>query len=130
MILSPEPVYTVAEVASALKLSTETVRRRITSGQLDAIEIGGHAVSHARRQYRIPSKSLVAWLGADAVRDVFGIGRGLQALQDAFAEVAPEARAALIDEAQRWARAQPTTARTAAERTATATEIAARFPKR
>ena len=126
MILSPEPVYTVAEVASALKLSTETVRRRIASGELDAIEIGTDA---QRRQYRIPTKSLVAWLGADAVRDVFGIGRGLQALHDAFADVDSDARAALIDEAQRWARAQSVIEKPA-QRSVTPTEIAARFPER
>lgn len=126
MVSFPEPIYTVAEVASALKLSTETVRRRIASGELDAIEIGTDA---QRRQYRILTKSLVAWLGVDAVRDVFGIGRGLQALSEAFADVDEAARATLIDEAQRWARAQVTDVKPV-QRSVTPIEIAARFPKR
>ena len=124
-MLQNEPVYTIAEVASALKLSSETVRRRITSGELHAIEIGGLP----RRQYRILARDLAAWIGEDAAKAVFGIGHGLDALQTAFADLEPKARAALIDEAQTWARAK-TVAPAATGRTVSREEISKRFPKK
>jgi excisionase family DNA binding protein len=124
-MLQTEPVYTISEVATALKLSSETVRRRISSGELHAIEIGGQP----RRQYRILARDLAAWIGQDAARAVFGIGHGLDALQTAFADLEPNARTTLIDEAQSWARAQ-TNAPTATGRTASREEMRKRFPKK
>ena len=100
--LQTEPVYTIAEVASALKISTETVRRRIVSGELHAIEIG----ADSRRQYRILARDLTAWIGAEAARAVFGIGQGLDALREAFAGLNDTERSELIDEAQVWARSK------------------------
>ena len=124
-MLQTEPVYTISEVANALKLSSETVRRRITSGELHAIEIGGLP----RRQYRILARDLAAWIGEDAAKAVFGIGHGLDALQAAFADLEPKARTALIDEALTWARAQ-TTAPAATGRSVSREEIGKRFPKK
>jgi excisionase family DNA binding protein len=124
-MLQTEPVYTISEVASALKLSSETVRRRITSGELHAIEIGGLP----RRQYRILARDLAAWIGEDAAKAVFGIGHGLDALQAAFADLEPKARTALIDEGQTWARAKTDTP-AATGRSVSREEISKRFPKK
>jgi excisionase family DNA binding protein len=124
-MLQTEPVYTITEVANALKLSSETVRRRITSGELHAIEIGGLP----RRQYRILARDLAAWIGEDAAKAVFGIGHGLDALQAAFADLEPKARTALIDEAQSWARGKTNTP-AATGRTVSREEIGKRFPKK
>ena len=125
MMLQTEPVYTISEVASALKLSSETVRRRITSGELHAIEIGGLP----RRQYRILARDLAAWIGEDAAKAVFGIGHGLYALQTALADLEPNARAELINEAQTWARAKTGTP-AATGRSVSREEISKRFPKK
>ena len=125
MMPQTEPVYTISEVANALKLSSETVRRRITSGELHAIEIGGQP----RRQYRILARDLTAWIGEDAARAVFGIGHGLNALQAAFTDLEPHARTALIDEAQTWARTQTDTPAPTGQ-TVSNEEIKKRFPKK
>ncbi len=125
MMPQTEPVYTISEVANALKLSSETVRRRITSGELHAIEIGGQP----RRQYRILARDLTAWIGEDAARAVFGIGHGLNALQAAFTDLEPNARTALIDEAQTWARTQTDTPAPTGQ-TVSNEEIKKRFPKK
>ena len=121
--LQTEPVYTIAEIANALKISPETVRRRIVSGELHAIEIGGDP----RRQYRILARDLSAWIGAEAARAVFGIGQGLDALREAFAGLHETEREALIDEAQAWAK--PKTDRpTLVGRAVSLEEIKTRFP--
>ncbi len=45
-----EPLYTVAQAAVLLAVSERTVRRRIASGELVAVKVGG--------QYRVPSSAL------------------------------------------------------------------------
>ena len=117
-----EPVYTIAEVATALKISTETVRRRIVSGELHAIEIGGDP----RRQYRILARDLTAWIGAEAARAVFGIGQGLESLREAFAGLNDTERSTLIDEAQAWAKSKTNKPKLVG-RTASLEEIKTRF---
>jgi excisionase family DNA binding protein len=121
--LQTESVYTIAEVASALKISTETVRRRIVSGELHAIEIGGDP----RRQYRILARDLSAWIGVEAARAIFGIGQGLDALREAFAGLNETERLALIDEAQIWARSKTNELKLVG-RAASLEEIKTRFP--
>ena len=81
------------------------MRRRIINAAFHAIKIGGLP----RRQYRILARDLAAWIGEDAAKAVFGIGHGLDALQTDFADLEPNARASLIDEAQTWARAKTVT---------------------
>ncbi len=122
-ILQTEPVYTIAEVASALKISSETVRRRIVSGELHAIEIG----ADPRRQYRILARDLNAWIGAEAARAIFGIGQGLDALREAFAGLNDTERSVLIDEAQVWAKSK-TNKPELVGRTVSLEEIKTRFP--
>jgi excisionase family DNA binding protein len=119
-----EIVYTVAEIATALKVSSETIRRRIVEGELHAIEIGGSP----RRQYRVLAKDLSAWIGPEAAASIFGIGRGLDQLQKAFALLEPSEREALINEAQAWARAQMPTPKPTG-RVASRELISSRFPK-
>ncbi len=45
-----EPLYTVAQAAALLAVSERTVRRRIASGEVVAVKVGG--------QYRVPSSAL------------------------------------------------------------------------
>ncbi len=45
-----EPLYTVAQAAALLAVSERTVRRRIASGELAAVKVGG--------QYRVPSSAI------------------------------------------------------------------------
>jgi putative molybdopterin biosynthesis protein len=55
MLMTQEEVYTIEEVAKILKVSEETVRRLIASGDLDARRVG--------RQYRITRESINKFLG-------------------------------------------------------------------
>ncbi len=45
-----EPLYTVAQAAALLAVSERTVRRRIASGEVAAVKVGG--------QYRVPASAL------------------------------------------------------------------------
>ncbi len=45
-----EPLYTVAQAAALLAVSERTVRRRIASGDVAAVKVGG--------QYRVPASAL------------------------------------------------------------------------
>lgn len=115
-------VYTVAEVAAALRVSSETIRRKIANRELRAVEVS----SGPRRQYRLLARDLAAWLGPDTASTVFGVGAGLDSLERAFAPLAPEAREALLEEAKSWTR-ERTPERELAGRTASPQEIARRF---
>lgn len=64
-------VYTVGEVASRLKISTETLRRKIAAGELSAVTVN----AGERKHHRITSSQLRAWLGADACAVLFPVGR-------------------------------------------------------
>ena len=48
-------VYTIAEAAKLLRVSDDTIRRMISSGELEAHQV--------RRQWRIPKKALEKYLG-------------------------------------------------------------------
>jgi excisionase family DNA binding protein len=119
-----QTVYTVAEVAAGLRLSDETVRRKIQSGELHALQIG----TGSRKVLRILAGDLVRWLGPQPARKVFGIGEDLDTLERAFARLEPSEREALIEQALASAKAQAPK-RELTGRTASAPEIAARFPK-
>jgi excisionase family DNA binding protein len=56
-------VYTPAEVARALRVNEETVRREIRRDQLGAVQVG--------RQYRITVPDLIAWLGQERYLELF-----------------------------------------------------------
>jgi excisionase family DNA binding protein len=58
-----QPIYTSAEVASALRVSEESVRREIRRGRLTAARIGN--------QYRLTANDLAAWLGESRYRELF-----------------------------------------------------------
>lgn len=73
-------VFTPAEVARVLRVTSETVRRKIVSGELGAIEVGGKQ----RKQYRITLADLSGWLGPERAAQLFGIGAGLNALETAM----------------------------------------------
>jgi excisionase family DNA binding protein len=119
-----ERVYTVSEVAAALRVSNETIRRKISAGELRAIEIGGGS----RRQYRILARDLAAWLGPEEARALFGVGEGLEALRAIFMPLSETERERLIAKAVRWAREHMPEPEPSG-RTVSPEEIAARFKR-
>jgi excisionase family DNA binding protein len=58
-----QPIYTSAEIARALRVSEESVRREIRRGALTAARIGN--------QYRLTANDLAAWLGESRYRELF-----------------------------------------------------------
>jgi excisionase family DNA binding protein len=58
-----QPIYTSSEVANALRVSEESVRREIRRGTLTAARIGN--------QYRMTANDLAAWLGESRYRELF-----------------------------------------------------------
>ena len=121
---SKQAVFTVADVAEGLRMSDETIRRKIQSGELHAFQVG----QGNRRTLRILAQDLVQWLGPDVARSVFGIGDGLAELERAFAVLEPDDREALIAQAVAFAK-ETSPERALTGRTLDAKEIKARFPK-
>jgi len=91
-----EQVFTVAEVARTLKISGETVRRKIAAGELEALEVS----IKPRKQYRILYSDLTRWLGLERAGRLFGVGEGLKAVEAAFATLPPQQRERLLE----WSR--------------------------
>ncbi len=117
-------VFTIAEVARVLRVSNETIRRKIISGELEAVEVS----STPRKTYRIHPRAIVRWLGPEKAREYFGIGQGFHELRELFLKVPEEERMQIIDEAIAWAKAQrPEPELTG--RVLTKEEIAERFKK-
>lgn len=59
--VTQEPEYlTLPEVAIALQVSVPTVRRKITEGELPAVQLGGPGSS-----LRVPRAALTAWLWSE-----------------------------------------------------------------
>lgn len=79
---SNKTVFTPVEVAQVLRITSETVRRKILSGELGAIEVGGEK----RKQYRITLTDLNRWLGPERSAQLFGADAGLYALGEALAK--------------------------------------------
>ena len=100
--IAEKNLYSVSEVAKALHVSGETIRRKIASGELNAVEVG----SAKRKQYRILAKDLIQWLGEDNATEIFGFARGLETLKELFETLSPKERSELILEANKWARSQ------------------------
>lgn len=121
--LSSVLVFTPAEVAGVLRVTPETIRRKIVSGELGAVEVGGKE----RKQYRITATDLSAWLGPERAGQLFGIGASLRAVEAAFAAHPYEEVEQAIAEAVQAvkARREPATGETQA--TPTPEEIRARF---
>ena len=121
--IEPRSVFTPHEVASVLRVSPETIRRKIQAGELNALELGGSE----RKQYRILLSDLVAWLGDERVRSLFGIGQAATTVREAFADVSE----AHLDEAlAEAARARPKIIkRKTTQPTPSRQEIAKRFRK-
>ena len=78
---STKTVFTPVEVAQVLRVTSETIRRKIISGELGAIEVGGTK----RKQYRITLVDLNRWLGPERSAQLFGADAGLQAVGEALA---------------------------------------------
>jgi excisionase family DNA binding protein len=64
MVLPPDRLaYTPNEVADALGLDGQTVRRLITSGRLRAVNVGSNA--DGRPRWIVPGTAIEEFLGAD-----------------------------------------------------------------
>lgn len=94
-------VYTPQEVAAALRVSSETIRRKILAGELHALEVGGKT----RKQYRIFSSDLIQWLGYERASKLFGLDRVIEEIRAAWSEVSDEELLEVLDEAAEHARA-------------------------
>lgn len=124
MTLSPQTVFTPVEVARALRVTSETIRRKIQSGELGAIEVGGTQ----RKQYRITMGDLSRWLGPERTAELFGIGSGLAALEQALGDIDSDTLERAVEEAARAVRSQRAQTEDASVLpTPTAEEIARRF---
>ena len=95
-----QAIFTPQEVARALRVSSETIRRKIVSGELHALEVGGKE----RKQYRIFSQDLVQWLGQERASVLFGFSRAVNELQAAWANVSDAEFDATLEEAIQHAR--------------------------
>lgn len=118
----PRTLYTVGEVAAALRVSSETIRRKIAQGELRAVVV----TRTPRKQVRILLRDLTDWLGEEQARAVFGVGDALVALRSVFTQLPDAEQAALLEEAKVWARAH-TPEREVAGRSVSAEAIAERF---
>lgn len=118
-------VYTPAEVAAVLRVTPETIRRKIVSGELGAIEVGGKE----RKQYRITGHDLGEWLGIERTKELFGIAGGVASLEKRLAEVPEDEFEAAIEEAVRAVRASSPKPQGQFLPTPTPEEIAERFKR-
>jgi excisionase family DNA binding protein len=61
-VAAPQELLTISETAELLRCSEESIRRKVRSGELPAVQLGppGSAI-------RIPRAALEAWLYADPV---------------------------------------------------------------
>ncbi len=94
-------VYTPQEVATALRVSSETIRRKILAGELHALEVGGKA----RKQYRIFSSDLIEWLGQERASKLFGLDGVAQEIRTAWGGVSDAELHEGLEEAVAHARA-------------------------
>jgi excisionase family DNA binding protein len=101
MVIS-EPVFTIAEVAKALRVSDETIRRKIEAGEITAIEV----TSKPRKTYRILYQDLMAWLGQDKTEALFKRGEAFDEFRTLFADMTEAEQEALISEAVSWVKAK------------------------
>ena len=129
MVLSTESsqlrkrLYTLSEIADALRVSKETIRRKVIQKEITAIEVTGAP----KKQYRILHSELERWLGENAVQELFTQPTTFD-LPNLFEEMSDDAINTLINEAKAWAREHTSTS-TPEGKTPTPDEIKARFPK-
>jgi excisionase family DNA binding protein len=117
-------VFTIAEIARVLRVSDETIRRKISAGELEAVEVS----STPRKTYRIPEYALVRWLGAEKAKQLFGVRHGFEEFRELLLKIPEKERIEILEEAVVWARAQrPEPELTG--RVLTKEEIAERFQK-
>lgn len=126
MTLTSQTVFTPVEVARVLRVTSETIRRKIQSGELGAIEVGGKQ----RKQYRITLADLSRWLGPERSAQLFGVGAGLTALENSLRGVDGELLEGEVEKAVRAVRSQASQVDEASlSPTPTAEEIRQRFKR-
>lgn len=123
-MVAAEKVFTVTEVARALRVSDETIRRKIGAGELNAVEIS----SKPRKQYRILYRDLVDWIGSDRARILFGVGEVLDQVRELLATVPEAEQEKLLKEAIAWSRERRPERKPTGKKVSS-TAIAARFKK-
>lgn len=101
-MVTSERVFTVSEVARALRISDETVRRKIEAGKLTALEVS----SKPRKTYRLLFSDLTAWLGAEQAKAIFGVGQALDEVREQLLQLPESQRLQIIEEAVAWAKAE------------------------
>lgn len=116
-------LYTLSEVANVLRVSKETIRRKVVQKEIAAIEITGAP----KKQYRILHSELERWLGENAVQELF-VKPTTFDLPNLFEGMSDDAINSLINEAKAWAR-EHTSTPIPEEKIPTAEEIKERFPK-
>lgn len=79
---SPQKVFTPVEVARILRVTPETIRRKIISGELGTIAVGGGK----RKQYRVTLNHLSKWRGPERLAQLFRAEAGLQVVGEAPAQ--------------------------------------------
>jgi excisionase family DNA binding protein len=117
-----EAVFTVPEVAKALRMSDETIRRKIDAGELNAMTV----TSSPRKSYRVLYRHLVEWLGESNAQAVFASQSPIDEFRQLFAHMTDEEREILVTEAVAWARMQQPERKLTGEEV-TAEEIRVRF---
>ncbi len=116
-------LYTLSEVANALRVSKETIRRKVIQEEIAAIEVTGAP----KKQYRILHSELERWLGPDAVQELF-VKPTTFNLPNLFEGMSDEEIDELVNKAKAWAR-EHTSAPKPEGPAPTPDEIKARFPK-
>lgn len=96
-----ERVFTVSEVAKALRISDETVRRKIEAGELAALEV----TSRPRKTYRLLFRDLAAWLGPEQAGAIFGVGASLDEVRARLMQLPEPERMQVVEEAVAWVKA-------------------------
>lgn len=97
-----QQVFTLQEVATVLRVSSETIRRKIVSGELHALEVGGKE----RKQYRIFGQDLVDWLGQERAGQLFGLSVVVAELRTALEGVSDAELDHTLEEALKNSRDQ------------------------
>ena len=116
-------LYTLNEVADMLRVSKETIRRKVIKKEINAIEVTGAP----KKQYRILHSELERWLGPDTVQELF-VKPTTFDLPSLFEGMSDEEIDELVNKAKAWAR-EHTSAPKPEESTPTPDEIKAHFPK-
>ena len=115
-------VYKVEEIAAILRVSPETIYRKIESAELSALDL----TTDDQKQYRVARSALIAWLGEQRFYELFTPSDASGVVCTLLNSLSESEKTELFDRAIAWAR-ERRAERPLMGRTATAEEIRARF---